>query len=316
MDIRFLELDVHWFRNEVVLCHGETVDADVATADAGCSVDRTLADGLAEIRAWLDDNPDEVIGIYLENALDGELAPHDAAVAALDAELGELVYRPAGGACDALPATTVTRREIRESGARVFLVGNCGPGAWGGWVYERDQANTWRESGSGFGDDFPAYPACATEAQPWGSKPWVRVYEDSTWLSQMGGGGGELTTEETRRAVGCGVTMPGFDQLEPHDPRLEALVWSWRPGRVAAGCAYRGVEDGRLSTDDCKPPRQVACLASDRTWYVTRSRATWDQAQQRCAARGGRFVAPWNGLANNALGAVATSDVWVAHRVS
>ena len=313
MDMRILELDIHWHGNQVVLCHGEPVDAGATTVHAGCSVDRLLAEGLAEIRAWLDSNPDEVIGIYLENALDGEEAAHNAAVDALEAELGALVYRPSNGACDALPANTVSRRDIRESGARVWLVGNSGPGDWCQWVHERDQRSTWWESGDGFGSTFPAYPACVGYlAERTGGRPWVRLYEDSTWLSQMAGGGGEVTVEETQNMVGCGVTMPGFDQLHPHDPRLGALVWSWSPeAPLAAGCGFQGT-DGRLHTDaGCERQLPAACATSAGDWAVTAPVARAD-ASAACAALGGQFATPWNGRENNELAALGAGDTWVS----
>lgn len=321
MDMRILELDVHWHAGQVVLCHGEPVSARVTTVHAGCSADRTLAEGLAEIRGWLGANPNEVIGIYLENALDDEPAAYEAAVAALRSELGALVYRPRNGECDALPATTVTRKDVRDSGARVFLVGNRDRemGPWCEWVHERDQTSTWWESGSDFGSDFPAYPECVgylADPKRAGSRPWTRVYEDATWLSQMAGGGGEVTALEVERMVTCGVTMPGFDNLDPHDEgRLGALVWSWAPGEPAAsGCAYQGT-DARLHSDDCKQPRRVACLTAGGDWIVAKKRASWDRASSTCGRAGATFAAPWNGRENRRLADAAAGDaVWVAHR--
>ena len=320
MDMRILELDIHWHANQVVLCHGEVV----GPAHAGCSSDRTLAEGLAEIRAWLDANPHEVIGIYLENKLDGNVEAHNAAVAAITAPEGlqGLVYRPAS-ACAALPASTLSRAQIRNSGARVFLVGNKGPGDWCDWVHHRDEEQdgaTWWESSSGFGTDFPAYPECIAylaDPERAGSRPWTRIYEDGTWLSQMGGGGGEVTAIEAERMVTCGVTMPGFDHLDPHDQaRLGALVWSWAAGEPAGpGCAYQGA-DARLHTSDCKRPRQVACRTSTGEWTVSRAKAGWDRASRACSRIGATFTAPWNGLQNRRLAdASAGREVWINHTV-
>ena len=318
MDMRILELDIHWHANQVVLCHGEPVPAGATTVHAGCSADRTLAEGLAEIRGWLDANPNEVVGIYLENALDDDPVAYKAATDALDATLGGLVYHPAHGVCDALPATTLSRSDIRASGARVFLFGNRDPGlgVWCRWVHERDQQSTWWESGSGFGTEFPAYPQCLGYLDERSKgRPWTRLYEDGTWLSQMAGGGGEVTAIETERMVTCGVTMPGFDHLDPHDEaRLGALVWSWAPGEpLAGGCAYQGT-DARLHTSACKQARRVACLTASDNWVVTRGRALFDRAASACERIGATFAAPWNGLENRRLADVAGgAEVWINH---
>ena len=314
MDMRILELDVHWHAGQVVLCHGEPV----GPVHAGCSADRTLAEGLAEIRGWLDANPNEVIGIYLENALDGNAEAHNAAISALHEHLDTLVYKPANSECDALPATTVSRADIRSTGARVFLVGNRGPGDWCKWVHERDLHSTWWESGSGFGTEFPAYPECVGYlGERANGKPWTRLYEDGTWLSQMAGGGGEVTAIETERMVTCGVTMPGFDHLDPHDEgRLGGLVWSWAPGEPAApGCAYQG-SDARLHTSTCEQPRGVACLSGTGEWRVTSTPASWDEASAACGLIGAAFAAPSNGLENRRLAdAAGGSEVWINHTV-
>ena len=317
MDMRILELDVHWHAGQVVLCHGEAVPAGATTVHAGCSADRTLAEGLNEIRGWLDANPEEVIGIYLENTLDDEAEAYAAAASALESELGALVYKPTNRECDALPATTVSRKQIRDSGARVWLVGNRDPalGVWCDWVHERDLASTWWESGSGFGTEFPAYPECVSYlADRAKSHPWVRMYEDATWLSQMAGGGGEVTAIETERMVGCGVTMPGFDNLDPHDEaRLGALVWSFAPGDEILGCAYQS-GDGRLRTGGCEAPRRFACLDPSGAWFATTAHGSHADGEGSCAASGGAFATPWNGLESNELTSVGAGELWVAFK--
>jgi hypothetical protein len=87
LDVRSLELDAHWFPSlrsagqAPVLCHAEA-------SHAGCSTERLLETGLAEVAAWLEAHPGEVVLLYLEDHLDG-LEGHDRAAADVQAAFGD-----------------------------------------------------------------------------------------------------------------------------------------------------------------------------------------------------------------------------------
>jgi len=228
MDMRGLELDVHWFPSPYgdladggfapILCHGQVVDVGPVPVHLGCTIERHLREGLAEIRAWLDANPTEFLLLYLENNLDGDAQAHDAAARAIAAELGELVLRPPDGApCAPMPAGE-SRRSILDGGHRVLIVGNCGPGAWGTWVHERGPV--WSESSSPAGDDYPDYPQCAAAGGERDHEQYdthfIRFFEDSTWLTVMvSGGPSEITRGDAGPMVRCGVHLTCFDSLLP-----------------------------------------------------------------------------------------------------
>ncbi len=251
MDIRAIEMDVHWVPsaygtantgfNAVTLCHGQ-VQAGV---HLGCTIDRPLEFGLAELRNWLEqpENKREVVLLYLENNLDENVLAHDLVAQALQRGLGDLIVRPpADKPCTPLPTLT-TPATLRAAGHRVIIVSDCGPGAWGSWVFERGDKKNWVESGSGPGDDYPGLKTgCATERKRVGSgQAIVRWYEDSTWLTAMvEGDSPQLTSIEASKMAACGATLIGFDQLTPEDPRLNAVVWSWaknEPVQSAGRCA-------------------------------------------------------------------------------
>ena len=324
MDMRAIELDVHPMPSpsgtQVVLCHGEPVPAGPVTVHAGCSIDRPLADGLAELRAWLDEpaNQREVLVLYLENNLDGDKEAHDLAAAAIQKELGPLVLpTPPGQPCAPMPYTA-SRAAIRAGGHRVLIVGNCGPGAWGTWVHERGPL--WDESSSPPGDDYPENCDSERVKNRYDGR-WIRRYEDSTWLSAMAGAGGSVTLTETRRMVRCGVTMPGFDQLTPDDPRLPALVWSWAENEPRAGagdCASQGT-DGRFRATDCGSRLPAACLDATGGWHVTATAVPFRAAAAACraAVSGGSFAVPWNGWRNEQLRRTHAggTPVWVNVRL-
>ena len=297
MDIRAIELDVHKWQSldkplddDVVLCHGQEVALGPVIYHLGCSVDRPFVDGLSELRGWLSEpgNHDEVVLLYLENNLDGDLAAHTRAAADIQSVLGDLVYRPpAAKPCAPMPMQ-LSRADVRAAGKRVLIVGNCGPGAWGTWVHERGPQ--WDESSSPEGDDYPDLPACRKN----NTGHLVRWYEDSTWLTAMADGSeSQLTLTETQRMVRCGVNLVGFDQLRPDDPRLAALVWSWAPGEPRAGagsCAAQG-PDARFHARRCSDPMPLACQSVTNTWSV---------ASRRCP-RHTRFATPANGYENQLL---------------
>ncbi|HLG00151.1 MAG TPA: hypothetical protein VI916_06745, partial [Acidimicrobiia bacterium] len=256
MDMRGIEVDVHWAPSASgdpangmrapVVCHAAPIDMSFTTVHAGCTSERDLREALTEVLAWLNTlgNENEFILLYLENALDDDPAAHDAAADAIHDILGEdLVYRPVDRpaiGCATMP-TSLSKASIRETGARVLIVGNCGPGAWGSWVHDRgldlEAGPVWDEDKSADGDDF----VCPSGG--FGSV-FRRFYEDSTWLSDtvepMGiGSSGQITAAETVAMVECGVNLFGFDQLLPADPRLASLVWSWAPNEPSAGTAAR-----------------------------------------------------------------------------
>jgi hypothetical protein len=238
MDVRAIEMDLHWFPSPygkakslgqaVVLCHG----TQVVGVDVGCSVDRPFPDGLTELRQWLNEpqNRDQVVLLYLENQL-GPKKAHELAAKEIRDGLGNLVARPpAGHRCAPLPTAT-TPAQLRAQGHRVIIVGNCGPGAWGTWVHERGPSSNWVESSSGAGDDYPglAKDCPAERARTGAGHALVRWYEDSTWVSAMAGGeSSQLTSREAAAMARCGVSLIGFDQLTPEDPRLAAIVGSRR----------------------------------------------------------------------------------------
>jgi len=209
----------------------------------------------------------------------------------------------------------VSRAQIRASGKRVILTGNCGPGAWTSWVFERGPR--WIE-GSSTGD-YPDYPACvAAERIPRDyDLNWIRTWEDSTWLSAMLDGSrkaSSIDATKARRMVRCGVDMIGFDQLQPFDPRLDAVVWSWAVDEPStAGCAFLG-SDGRFHAGDCGASRAFACADGNGTWSVAPA-GPWTDGAAACAATGAGFSLPKSGYSNELLKAVAGgAEVWLDYR--
>ena len=247
VDVRALELDVHWWLNQPVVCHA---DGDFT----GCSIEHTLDVELARINGWLAQHPDQVILLYLEDHL-GDQTGHDAGAKMIEDTIGPRVYRPAGGGCQELPLT-LTRDAVRAAGKQVIIVGGCGAGAaYQGLAFNWDRHVETRPVGfqgpPGCGPDFPR--------SVWDST-LVRYYEDSTFLTDGASYVGQSTRDDgltpatTTALVRCGVDLLGFDQLLPGDGRLDAAVWSWAPGeprRGAGRCVIQRPTDARWEARPC-----------------------------------------------------------------
>ena len=336
MDIRAVEIDLHWVPSPYgtaathgywpTMCHGDAEDptGSGAYVHVGCTDDRPMQDGLAELRRWLKAHPDEFVLVYLENQLfpggpvAGSEQAHDVAAGIIHDELGNLVFQPPAGMkpgdCAPMPYDT-SRAQILKTGAQVLLVGNCGPGSWNDWVFTRGPK--WDESGNPttYGDKDCTADETARETHA----SFRRFYEESPWLEAMTDATQVLTADATERMVRCGVNIIGFDQLQPFDGRLKALVWSWAPDEPAAAgdCAVQG-SDGRFHAAGCRDRHPFACVDSNLDWHVTRAAGRWQDGQRVCSRefRGSSYGVPPNGYRNAQLAAAkpaAAGQVWVAY---
>jgi hypothetical protein len=317
LDVRSLELDVHWFPSlgaagarAPVVCHAR----GAGEGHAGCSVEKTLEPVLREIAGWLDGHPEDVLLLYLEDHLEG-LEGHDAAARAVEATLGDSVYRPAGaGSCEALPLG-VTRDAVQAAGKQVVVASRCGTGAaWQAVAFDWSRHEEERPRGyQDFPDCGPDFDRATYEAE------LVRYYEDSTALTAGAGDPDEGITPATAgRMVRCGVDLTGLDQLLPDDGRLEALVWSWAPEEPSAAgdCAIQRA-DARWEARGCMEHHAVACRAPDGTWSVATPAVPAAAAPARCNS-GRDHAVPRTGhegqLLRVAMEAAGVETAWLGHR--
>jgi hypothetical protein len=324
LDVRAVEIDVHWFEGPrtpgskaPVVCHARGADQ----GHAGCSGEKLLGPVLGEIASWLKRpaNSDAVLLLYLEDHLEDQEG-HDTAAAAVENSLGGMLYRPpGGGGCSELPYD-LTRNEIRSTGAQVIAVSGCGVGsAWAGTVFTWDQHVEERPRG------FMPFPSCGpdyTRAQY--ESTLVRYYEDRTKLTnafpaQRDDG---LTPETTAAMTRCGVDLLGFDQLQPDDGRLQATVWSWAR-KQPAGRTRCAIQHGtakpssaRWYTRPCGRRLRVACRKGNG-WVIGGPRRAL-RGGRACRRKGARYSVPRTGyeaqrlrLAMKRAGARA---VWLGYR--
>jgi len=330
LGVRGIEIDVHWTpsvwaggADAPVVCHGRPP----SELNLGCTDERLLAEELAPVGAWVRAHPGDVILLYLEDNID-QPAGYDAAAAAIDATIGDLVYRPPAGApCELLPLA-LSRRDVLAAGKQIVVMSGCGGAAsaspaWRAMVFD-DSVRA--EEGN---PDFAGYPACSSPSVPataYGTS-LVRFYEDSTFVSAavaLGDPGHRLTTATIDAMVRCGVNLFGLDQVDPFDSRLVAMVWSWAPDEPSTStpgtCALAG-PDGRFHTAGCRDRRlRFACVDTKGRWFVSRAAGRADDGAKACArdAGGARYAVPGNGdqqqHLRDAAAAAGVGDVWVAYR--
>ena len=202
--------------------------------------------------------------------------------------------------------------------------GSAGATAWQSTVFD-DSVRS--EEGN---PEFAGYPVHVPVGcnGDYGSK-LVRFYEDSTLVSAAVAGGDpghRMTVAEISDMVRCGVNLFGLDQVNPSDPRLEAMVWSWaanEPSAPDAGmCAVDGA-DGRFRSAACNGAQmRFACV--DRTtgeWFVTTRFGKQHDGSKACLREhpGSVFAVPGSGnhaqQLRDAKAAAGVTDVWLAYSV-
>lgn len=329
LDVRSLELDVHWTNSAhaggqpaPVVCHGRGSNE----LHAGCTTERLLGDVLDDIVAWLRTHEDQVLLLYVEDNVDAA-AGYGPTSAVLDAKLRDakgrsLIYKPpAGGSCRDLPMSA-TRQDVLNRSAQVVIVSGCGEGsAWRGLVWNWNSTHV-----EGGNDGYRDFPVCDQDPDGDGRPEFgrdvyatklVRFFEDSTWLSATVTGEGEgLTPEITGRMSRCGVDLFGFDQLLPEDGRLAALAWSWAPDEPSrAGDCRIQRADGRWIARRCTKRHQVACRRPDGGWVVPLSLVTANQAERVCRQRSATPALPRTAFENESLreaaAAIDADGVWL-----
>jgi hypothetical protein len=335
IDVRGLELDLHWFpsasangSNAVVVCHARGPDE----ANAGCTNERLFSEVLPEIAGWLNipAHRDQVILLYLEDEL-GDPAGYAETISVLDrvlrrADGSSLLYRPGqtdmtGKGCANLPLA-ISRRDVLARGAQVLLVGNCRSG-WSSDVFGWDDVHV--ESGST--PRYSAFPTCdATYSRSVYFHKLVRYYEDSTFIaravdptsSPQDAQADTLAPEKAAAMTHCGVNLFGFDQLLPDDGRIEASIWSWatdKPSAADGDCAAQRA-DGRWVTASCDARRRAACRTAT-AWTLTHAAVTYAGAPAACRARQATFALPRTGYDNSLLRqAAGAAEAWLAYRLS
>lgn len=324
LDVRSLELDVHWFSSPnaggnkaPVVCHARGANQ----GHAGCSNEKLLGPVLGEVARWLrrPHNRDQVLLLYLEDHLENEEGFNTGA-AVVEDKLGGLLYRPpAGGGCTELPYE-LTRNEILATGAQVIAVSDCGVGtAWPATIFSWDGHEEERPRGI---TDFPECGPDFTREQF--DSSIIRYFEDRTQLTNafpaLRDDG--LIPSTVAKMTRCGVDLIGLDKLEAGDGRLAAAVWTWARKEPAgrSRCAIqRGTAkpgSARWYTRPCTRRLRIACRKGD-AWVIGGARRAF-KGGPACRRRGARYSVPRTGYEAQqlrlAMRRARVRAVWLGYR--
>lgn len=314
LGIRSIEYDAHWtlgdkFKKEILLCHG--------TELIGCSVfDRKIEEGFIELRDWLHDHPHEVVLLYIENFLDGQ---EQRLTTALQSYLGDFIYTPTlatpnrvSNTCMSMPAD-ISKAQILNAGKQLLIVtkgctnkssnGNQNQSfadyvftGIGGIPYFED---TFLDGKIGLFDERDCgniiFSADKNHNSLW------RVLEDRTFIGNISGKAKELTAEDMKPLLTCGVNWPTFDMLKPDDERLYAAVWSWAklyPQPNAGNCAFYKKDEGIENADCDTFSAGFACKNSKTNAIKAISLyGKWNSGESFCQLSGSdwHYMVPVNG---------------------
>ncbi len=319
MGKRMINMDLHWdihynaatrlITTDVVLCHD--------SSDFGfCSMwDRTFAEGLIEVRGWLEEN-DEVIILKLQDELDGH---YEEAYSAIKAEISDLVYTPSSP-CDPFNLE-VSKAEILAQGKKIIITGakssTCN-NSWGEFVYldEGMFASVNHET-------FEPYPICNNLTDAIQQKIYGAT-NDGTQVAQIILQKNKMTIDQVSALARCGVTAISFEPLQWWDERHVAQIWSWdvdRPRRddTSRNCAIQKI-DGRFVDETCDVDIAFSCQhPQNRDWKITQLSGQWANGFLACENEFGQmgylFSTPVNGYENARLSDIkeemGIASVWL-----
>lgn len=323
-----IELDVHWIfhgasqRFAPVLCHG----VSASQGHVGCTPqDRLLADGLKEIRAFLDrpDSAGVVLLLDIENVLQMYVPPNGAEVskeghgeaAKLFGDiLGDKLFKPAvAGQCNVIDPKTFSKQQVLDAGKQVVIIGGCGTGAaWQSAVFDmprKQKANDGFDAATCENDFFS--PADYRNT-------FTRIWHDSTRLSAVAIGGLKaIDATELAGMVKCGLHQPSLDLLTVGDNRLPVAIWSWdlaHPKTATSAQCTEMASNGRWRNADCSLAKSYACRTTDG-WMLAPSTGQWATGRQVCEGAGLQFDLPRSAADNLRLDAARKAanvqSVWI-----
>jgi hypothetical protein len=243
MGMRTIEFDAHWYINrhmkyDVLLCHG-------FNNHLGCSpFDRPIADGLAEVRDWLLQHPNEIILLYIEKHLDGhENKLHDL----LTQYLGPLIYRPQdfklhkAGQCQALPLS-LSKHGILALKKQVLIISmNCAD--------NESPLNDVIFAGHFKDLTMDMFNDTASDSQ---HQYWWRIFENRTLYGQWSKKSKLINKRDVTDILAAGFNWLALDKISVDDPRLAQLIWSWAKGYPRPGqgqCAALQYQQGIINVD-------------------------------------------------------------------
>ena len=304
--VRELVLDVHWYNNELRLCHGDSNHIGCAAAD------RRFKAGLHDLQDFLDKHPEAVILLKIE----GEFGKHEGRfVNEIEDALGtRYVYTasdayPGAAGCQHLDMFKTTKAAVRKAGKNVIiLVMNnkdvCDDKGFARTVF----AGVVHADGKK--DEKLVKVKTVSECQALSAavhrKELTRVFDSRTKrnLATKFEGSVFLEAQHIDGFLSCGLNIfEMYDYKGDKGDMKERFVWSWdKEGGEPSDkgrCAIVSGTSNRLRAAACADAAPAACRKPDgdsARWCVTKKRVSAQQGAlclSECGA-GYEFAAPRN----------------------
>lgn len=260
----FIELDVHdRNKKDVVLCHSKHEKKGVI--GGGCTQsDRKFSEGLDEIKVFLEDSNYEnrIFIIYLENFSSKTGDIYDV----IEEKIGKYVY-PSGG-CKAIPAETLTAKQIIDAEKRMLI--------WNGSEVEKECSDHQQFKNL-------VFTGLGISGRTWKDEPSISALAS--------GGGKKWTPADVVKEIEAGKNLAAHDFLYINDV-YKAMAWSWNanePNNVGEeDCAVQ-ISSGRLGAGHVW--NDVPCTATGFAyacenhmggWKVASSTGQWSEGEAQC----------------------------------
>ncbi|MDF1820152.1 MAG: ricin-type beta-trefoil lectin domain protein [Alcanivoracaceae bacterium] len=306
LGIRNVDLDVHMDGGEAVLCHSDC-GAIYAARDS-------YPQELGRIRSWLDNNPQGIVFIDIEDRAHNQSAVEGP----LYSTFGNLLYTPADKPASGWP----TPRQMIASGKRVivksandtydgsliFPISLFAEGASGGW--NSRQVKYFNGSNCTVNDSAINQALIYALSDSKLGKDWL----PDGWVDETG----TIDSGNIPAIVRCGIDIIDADRWD--EGMVSASIWSWaggEPNNYGSGehCAHMR-SDGRWNDNRCDASYRYACQSDSNPddWRLSSGYGAWGNGKAVCASElpGFSFAAPANGYMNDQLRQMAGGqNVWI-----
>ena len=320
--LRVINFDIHTHINftlsgevtsiQDVLCH-----ISHETSLTCRSSDKSLYTALHLLNNWLENNPEEMVLLVLEDYIKDWRYP--TIVNIINNKVGKRVYKtdaqPYTSHCSPLPVSETTKQDVLDAGKQLIIaVGgeqqDCkNVSKWADWVWYLPNV---AYKGDAYKTDrirrFPQELSFLFEDRLFGL-----IFDDRTM---------ELTGSEITDALNMGAAVVGLDFALGLD-RRDSAIWSWdayEPNNSNNEDCTVQRDNGRWNDVSCSRNYHYACQsANNGRWEISPSLGSWHNGNQACKALGDEFFfsMPVNANENKSLrikkDATNLTNIWLNH---
>lgn len=314
--VRELVFDVHWYMDQMVLCHNNLTEDCLE----GTTGNRKLSNSLDDIKEWLNEanNKDQVVLLKLEMT-DKARRNINKIEHKILGNLGSYVFRAdsvgshgdlnSSTGCTAIPSGSLTKKQVLDAGKNVIIFNthSCiSDGGFNNLVF--------------YGDNNLEDVNDVSKLQGWsGSKQATVISRAKDAMTRDR----ELSTTNNVKMKPSNVAdwmraglnifeTYGYDasnsswNAEQESPiQAEHMVWSWNTKEPNN---YNGNEDcamvtanGKLNDWVCSNTIAYACQDEFDNWLVTDTQGAWSGGFAACAAQNATFRVPTSLIELDAL---------------